>query len=291
LSEATKGGSDHSIILLTILHQAFDNYIERLGPMRQEEWMKIHGRFEDVTFLEPTDQILRLVSQAIRSKHDMFPPTGLKLCQRATDMGLLGLTQGEGMSEVLTGCLPLHPTVSLVIGHLFRRIAQNERSLFAFLTSAEPFGFQDFLAQTEWNDKSPQLYQLDRLYDYAVSSLGASLYHQSTGRKWLEIENVLNRMSDAKPLEVRLVKAIGLLQAIGEFGNIKSSVKLLTFAFDNEKRADVENALERLKSASLIIYRRFSNAFALWKGVTSTLTNVSGWQGLKSTQTSRLLLH
>ena len=58
----------------------------------------------------------------------------------------------EDARAVLAGCAPLHPSVALVLGRLFRsRLAQNERSLFAFLSSSEPFGLQDFLREQVWS--------------------------------------------------------------------------------------------------------------------------------------------
>lgn len=263
LAEATKN-EEGAIFLLTILHQSFENYIEKLGRERQEEWMKIQGRFEDIAFLEPTEQILRLVSRAVQT--EAFEKEKTKLSNKALKLGLAEWLKAEDAEEILGGCLPLHPTVALIVGHLFRRVAQNERSLFAFLTSAEPFGFQDFLARSEFSGKSPPLYRLDNLYDYITTALGGSLYARASGRKWAEIEAVLNRMNSATELEIKLVKAIGLLQAVGDLGNLKSSPEVLAFAFDDEKSVEIENALERLKTSSLIIYRRYNKAFALWEG-------------------------
>jgi hypothetical protein len=60
----------------------------------------------------------------------------------------------------------VHPLTALVLGPLFRQLAQNERSLFAFLASSEPFGFQEFLHQQVWAKPSCETYRLDRLYDY-----------------------------------------------------------------------------------------------------------------------------
>ena len=64
LAEATKRKSDHPIFLITVLHQAFDRYIERLGRTQKEEWMKVQGRFEDIAFQEPTEQILRILGRS-----------------------------------------------------------------------------------------------------------------------------------------------------------------------------------------------------------------------------------
>ena len=58
--------SARPFLVLTILHQALDRYAAHMSPSRRSEWAKIHGRFEDVAFEEPAEQMLRLVAQAIR---------------------------------------------------------------------------------------------------------------------------------------------------------------------------------------------------------------------------------
>ena len=274
LAEATKRQTDHPVFLITVLHQAFERYVERLGRAQKEEWMKVQGRFEDIPFQEPTEQILRILGKAI---HHQGSPAHLQtlhqygrtLARRAWTLGLTGTgTKKEELLEILAQCVPLHPTVALVLGHVFRRIGQNERSLFAFLSSREPFGFQEFISATEWKRKYPELLRLDSLYDYLTTALGSALYAQSEGKKWAEIESALNRAKDATELEIRLIKAIGLLRIIGDIGPLTSSHIVLEFAFENEKikASDVAQAIERLQQRSIIIHRRYNNAFSIWEG-------------------------
>jgi hypothetical protein len=274
LAEATKRQAEHQIFLITVLHQAFERYVERLGRAQKEEWMKVQGRFEDIAFQEPTEQILRILSEAIHQQGSAsilqtLDQYGRTLARKAWTLGLTpsGARKDE-ILDVISGCVPLHPTVALVLGHLFRRIGQNERSLFAFLSSLEPFGFQEFISNTEWAKRFPELLRLDTLYDYVTTALGSALYAQADGKKWAEIESSLNRAKDATELEVRLIKAIGLLRIVGDIGALTSSHVVLEFAFEDEKTkaSDIGHALERLQQRSVIIYRRYNNAFSLWEG-------------------------
>ena len=61
---ATRSG-ETPLLLLTMLHQAFEQYAQRLEQSHREEWSKVQGRFEDVAFIEPTEQVLRLIGDAI----------------------------------------------------------------------------------------------------------------------------------------------------------------------------------------------------------------------------------
>jgi hypothetical protein len=274
LAEAAKRSEDHPILLVTILHQAFDRYVEKLGRAQREEWMKVQGRFEDLAFQEPTEQLLRILAQAI-THHGPQPAVreltkyGHQLAIKAETLGLMPkASKRTHFLELLESCAPLHPTVALSLGHLFRRLGQNERSLFAFLTSHEPFGFQEFLTSTVWNKRQPTPLKLDNLYDYVVTALGSGLYTQNNAKKWAEVETALNRLVDSPEIEVRVVKIVGLLRIIGEVGSLKPSREILQFALSDGKvmAEDVNSALERLQKRSVIVYRRHSNSFSLWEG-------------------------
>ena len=52
------------------------------------------------------------------------------------------------------------------------RFAQNERSVFGFLSSAEPAGFQEFLQTTEAGEAT---YDPAWLWDYLASNFGMAL--------------------------------------------------------------------------------------------------------------------
>jgi hypothetical protein len=63
-------------LILGILHQDFSLYADRLTGRERAEWDKVRGRFEDIAFEEPADEMLRLVAEA-RSQS----PDGVKLDQ------------------------------------------------------------------------------------------------------------------------------------------------------------------------------------------------------------------
>ena len=68
LAEFAARSDQTPLLMLTILHQAFEQYAQRLAKSQREEWAKMQGRFEDVAFVEPTEQVLRLIGNAIEEK-------------------------------------------------------------------------------------------------------------------------------------------------------------------------------------------------------------------------------
>jgi len=262
--------SARPFLFLTILHQAVDRYAEHMSQGRRAEWSKIQGRFEDVPFEERTEQILRLMTLAIR--HD-GPEPQLKALRKpaksiAKDVAALGVRCGsmeaEELQACLTACYPLHPLTALVLGPLFRQLAQNERSLFAFLASSEPFGFQEFLRQTTLRDGS---YRLDHLFDYVMASLGPTLFAQHRGKLWADVQSALDRLHDASSTEIRLAKTIGLLQALGNAAGMTASDGVLRTALKGAAPdSETDEAIQSLMRRSVTVFRRHMASYALWEG-------------------------
>ena len=79
---------------------------------------------------------------------------------------------------------------------------------------------------------------------------------------------------DPSPMTVKLIKTIGLLGIVGEASvNLKASKALLRYALDdgmksfqNEVNESVESSLVLLEGRSIVIYRRYNDAYALWEG-------------------------
>ncbi len=260
------------ILFVTLLHQSFDRYAERLTALERSEWSKVQGRFEDVAFQESYEQNVRLIANALHRDADIHDFSSMEshasqLGVKAQELGLRppGLGETE-FSTLLADCAPLHPLVALLLGPLFRKLAQNERSLFAFLSSKEPEGFQDFLRSTSADDEQSHTYNLDRLYDYLAASFGSNLYATSAGGRWAEIETALDRLGSASPeIEKTIVKCVGILSLVGNLGVLKPDQSVLSFATSIE--LDVLNEiLRKLCEQSVLIFRNFKASYALWEG-------------------------
>ncbi len=267
LAEFATRSKQTPLLLLTILHQAFEQYANKLAKLQQEEWAKVQGRFEDIAFVEPTEQVLRLIGSAIETTPEgqngnFSLPTELEITSSQ-------LTNDE-FSELIRNCLPLHPIVVLIIDSIFRRFAQNERSLFAFLSSNEPYGLQDFLSNQRYNNNALPMFSIANLYDYLNINMGYRLYASHNGKRWAEIESALDRLPNLSAMPTKLIKTIGILNIVGEvIPNLKASEQLLHYALDDRTEGfthKFESALAILKKRSIAIYRRYNKTYALWEG-------------------------
>jgi hypothetical protein len=179
---------DYQVHLLGILHQSFAGYSDRLSTAEQSEWTKIHGRFTDIVLTESPSQMTRLIGQAInRSNAD---PVLQSIHQQAE--GWLEalrdvLSEYEVSAKVLADTYPLHPLTALVLPMLCVRYAQNDRSLFTFLTSDEPYAFTQFLNSATIQASQIPTLKLYQLYDYFVEAV-TGLASRLNLQRWVEVQ-------------------------------------------------------------------------------------------------------
>ena len=133
--------SDGRLLFVGVLHQAFEEYSYRLARETRDEWSKIQGRFVDLPVNVGADEQLALLGQAIDPGDR---PRSLGPLAAAV-AALVNRPASVDLPDLLEACWPLHPVVAVLLGPISRRrFGQNQRSIFGFLNSGEPGGFQDF---------------------------------------------------------------------------------------------------------------------------------------------------
>ena len=241
LAELANRSGAHRLLLVGLLHQSFEDYGQHLDTTSRKEWQKVHGRFHDVAFLEPPDQLMRMVAAAIRWAG--FPEMK-GLYNRLTKIGEAGADAGlcpPGMSrtefvDLSFRSYPLHPSALVALPWLFRRFAQNERSLFSYLSSFEPSGFQEKIRSLPVDVKNPRFIRLNDLFDYFANNFGLGLYRHPNARRWMEAADLLERGKLTTTLETNLVKSVGALNALGEFSHLAAREDMLAYALTDHPR-------------------------------------------------------
>ncbi len=275
VAEMAARSRSHPCAFITILHQAFDRYASTAGVVQRNEWSKVQGRFSDIPFQERDSQLLRMVGQALTPAADdpytdarrrwaeYFAPLTEteRLHMRPSDISV------REWAELLAHTYPLHPTVLVALPQLFRQLAQNERSLFAFLSSMEPWGLQDVVRMAEQVSDAELVYRLPHLYAYVEASLGPSLFGRAHGRRWAELAEALTRASDIDELARDSLITIGTLGALSQSPSLRASAEHVAFALrDDPDAPDIQAAIGQLEGRQHITYRHHRKSFMLFEG-------------------------
>ena len=269
LAEFANRSGNAPFVFVGILHQAFERYAALLDMTTQREWSKVQGRFEDIAFQEPPSQQMWLIANAFQyAQPDRLNGIGTALQEYAVEALESGWCPPTMKPEEFEGLAarvyPLHPTSLITLPFLFRRLAQNERSLFSYLASLEPFGLQEFLQQHE----APAMVRLSDLFDYLSANFQGRLYASNRARSLTEAMERLNNSIRLNDLEARLLKTIGLLNWLREVSHLQANEQSLICAVRGREYDEgaIKQGLHSLQARSLIVFRRYNHTYTIWQG-------------------------
>ncbi len=269
LAEFANRSGKTPFVFVGILHQAFEQYAHLLDSKTQREWSKVQGRFDDIPFQEPANQQIRLLANAIEYT-EKAPLNGTEpaLQQAAQEAARTGwcppMMKTDEFAGLAMQTYPLHPTALAALPFVFRRLAQNERSIFAYLASHEPAGFQEFIER----NLVGEFIRLPDLFDYLAANFQGRLYASGRARAITETVEKLGNLTNITETEAALLKTIGMLTWLTEVSALQSNETSLFSALRSETNPDerLRESLRSLQARSLIVFRRFNKTYSIWQG-------------------------
>ncbi|MGJ8653033.1 MAG: hypothetical protein ACSHX8_07150 [Opitutaceae bacterium] len=269
LGEAATRSGTNAITVVGLLHQGFAAYADKLSDSSQREWEKVAGRYEELVFNQPLNQIALLLANALQVDIETAPRGWKTRAQKdmaeAVDLGIFGSDAGKmALREVAASLYPLHATVLPVLAKFFRRFGQNERSLFSFLLSSEPHALQDFSTREATLEN---IYRLSNFYDFAAHNFDHRLSSQSFRSHWSHIDAVVCSSVNEDDLTQDILKTIGILNVI-ESSELAPSRELIALSLGHPEGLDEK--LASLQKRGLL-FARGKRGYALWANTSINL--------------------
>ncbi len=255
--------SRHQIVLITSVHQSFETYAYDLNKRLRQEWTKVKGRFKEITFNEPVEQLLFLAAEHIAKATDLLPPkkrikTGLEIFERSKSFKS---TYAKDIAEKL---FPLDLLSANVLTLALQRYGQNERSLFSFLESTDNTSLFRFAQQSK-----ETFYNLAHVFDYLINNFFSFLNskYNPDAASWsaikVAIEQVENSFDVGLNNYLKLIKSIGLLNNFSAAGSVMDEQFLSAYATHLLGISDAENVIADLVTKKIIRYRGHSKRYVL----------------------------
>ena len=262
LSESATRSKTSPFTVIGLLHQGFAVYADKLSDSSQKEWEKVAGRFEEIVFNQPLNQVALLLFNALKVDENRIPrgwKTEVKdTMSEVVDLGLYGPDAAKtALQKLAPGLYPLHPTVLPILTKFFRRFGQNERSLFSFLLSSEPFALKDFSNQPA---TIYSIYRLSNFYDFAAQNFGHRLSSQSFRSHWNHIDAIIRSATEEPDTIQNILKTIGILNVV-ESNELIPTKELISIALGVPK--DLDEDLTTLTKRGLL-FNRGRRGYSLW---------------------------
>ena len=269
-----------NILLLTTLHQNFSAYSRKLNTEQKNEWTKVKGRFQEVVFAEPIEQLLFLAAEHISTeyKYKVTDVNFHKIHRLAVERKFIS---ADFVFETACKLYPMDTFAAYAITRAIQRYGQNERSLFSFLNAKSTHSISAFKSEVN------KTYNLAEVYDYVINSFYSYLNDaNSDSTSWsairLSIERVegcdwtdSNQMLDA----IKIVKAVGLLNLFGNAGFTMTQSDISDYASMAMGVEFANTILQKLIRLKIIRYAEYKKRLILFEGtdinIEEEITNAS----------------
>lgn len=145
---------------------------------------------------------------------------------------------------MVKGAFPLTPLSALLLLSLSEKIAQNERTIFTFLTGKDLHSLSTYVEGSEDTD----FIGADAIYDY-FSQLLAEEKNVAIHNEWLKAEYALEKTEDKN--EKKILKSIAVIHMVNRPDSIAVNDLFLRLA-TGLRPNDCQKAIESLRERQLI---------------------------------------
>lgn len=258
---------DHNIILLTTVHQNFDAYAYALSNSQKQEWTKVKGRFREITFNEPIEQLLFLAAEHLKQnnsdrKTEPEIKTALSIAKKSRAFNI----NADYAAAVSAKLFPLDLIAANILTLSLQKYGQNERSLFSFLESTDNTGINNF------DKRNNPFYNASSVYDYLTFNFYSyinSRYNPDFAA-WSAIKNSLEEVErlfvENFSDYAKILKTIGLLNITAAAGSDLGKEFLVRYATTCLGVKNADKLIENLENRKIILYRTYNKRFMLFEG-------------------------
>ena len=252
---ANRTGETEQIHLSCITHKKINEYADNLTEDKLNAFKTVEGRFKELYFNRSIEQNYEIVSYALNKKDgydEIFDTFYNKYLNTYDEIKSLTIFKNvDKIEDILyRGCYPLNPLTVYCLIQLSEKIAQNERTLFTFLTDDDQNGLKYFIS-----NNSKGLFNVSKIYDYF-----RPLFKKETTdvirNIWLKTENALAKCNELE--EKDLIKSLSIIYMINETEILVPDDNTLRLSVDMAS-SKYEEIINKLIDKSIIKRRKITN--------------------------------
>ena len=252
--------------LMLISHKEIANYIDKLPKQKVDGWRGVSERFTHIHLNNNFTQTYEIIESVILKKESIWKPFVKKyyrsfeaLTKRYITHPIFADVTEDAIEHVIKGCYPLHPVSTFILPRLSERVAQNERTLFTFLSANGVATLPAFLDR--YQDDSFSVITPDLIYDYFEPLFRKEIYAGTLHDTYVLTAIILEKL-DTASLEAKLVKTLSLIYMLEQFEKLKPTKDELIGIYSmGYEVSEIERALTNLIDEEYVIYLKRSNGY------------------------------
>ena len=259
--------------LMLITHLSVSQYASQLPINVQQEWAKIEGRFQESAFYDKNADYYKMIAAVFKKNiASTCPPMAKKhksyikkYISHFKTPALEGFIDLKNIESILLNCFPLHPSVLALLPHLSKKVAQNERTLYTFLTRDENFSLKRFLEEN-FTDHNTLLMPYD-LYKYFSPLIGKDIGIGGAYKVQLIAEEAFTKIDKKDNISKQIISLIALCSVIKDAHFTPLTESFIASCFNQLcLSTDIIKSLKKLKNKKVLFYNKNIKQYMLQEG-------------------------
>lgn len=264
ICELATDSRDVQVYFTMVAHKSIKEYGKYLSQDIINSFTGIEGRIIEKYFITSSKNNYELIKNAIIKKSDMLGEIphyekilGLSALQEYYQLPAFrsNFIESEFDSIILKGCYPLNPIAAYLLLNVSEKIAQNERTLFTFISNDEPHSMARFVS--EHSEKMEWSIGADLIYDYFSLLLKKEVSNEYVHNIWLSAEYAVEKCESED--QKKIIKALAIVLIVNKEDEIPATDKYLGLCVNVGDTAQTINELETKK---LIYIKSATGCFA-----------------------------
>ena len=251
--------SDVKSSFILITHKDIFQYSKRVRiKAERDEWEKVAGRFSRTHLMYEASNTLSMISSVLQKNETAFSQLLNKnaaffedLLKKMSDLNI------PAPEKKLHDFFPMSYVAAEMLPKLSQKLAQNERTLFAFLCGEDATCLPQIYKQSI---VAPGMITLDSLYDFFEDNFKFLDLDSKEYQTYLSVREILSSITEQQ--EIRLLKAVAIFHIVNEFSEYPPTQRLLELALCL-KSEEFQAVSEALLHRGVLVYRKHLGMFSI----------------------------
>lgn len=263
ICELATDSQNAQVYFTMVAHKSIKEYGKYLSQEIINSFTGIEGRIIEKYFITSFKNNYELIKNAIIKKEDALSDIphyeiilGSSARQEYYQLPAFksNFVENEFDSIILQGCYPLNPVASYLLLNVSEKIAQNERTLFTFISNDEPHSMARFVSEhskeMEWSIGA------DLIYDYFSFLLKKEVSNEYVHNIWLSAEYAIEKCESQD--QKKIIKALAVVLIVNKEDEIPATDKYLRLSIN---AVDSAQAIKELEEKQLIYKKSATDSF------------------------------
>ena len=242
---ASRSGKNGQVHLCCVAHKSIGLYkSDKKNSNANDSFKTVEGRFKEIRFNRSLNENYQLISSALIREDNVYSLINDYVNDHnefVNEMRSLNAFKDKTLQEILfKDCFPLNPLTVYSLVQICELVAQNERTLFTFLSDTDDDSFNSFI-----HSQSNGLFNVDKVYDY-FSQLFKKEDTSELKNIWYRTESILSKLEIEN--EKKIIKVLSIITIINNFDDFPPTSKAISLALElpeNDVRVVINSLIEK----------------------------------------------